>query len=113
MIYNLNLSEPWFSLVKSGIKIYEGRLFEKVRYYSIDDIIIISCNNPYKDPFKVKILNKYYYINFEEALKDLGISNILGKDYTLEESVQIYKDIYPIDKQLEKGIIMLELVITH
>jgi ASC-1-like (ASCH) protein len=50
---------------------------------------------------------KYYVILLRK------ISNILGKDYTLEESVQIYKDIYPIDKQLEKGIIMLELVITH
>ena len=110
MIFNLNLSNPWFDLMKNGLKIYEGRLYDKVKFFNIDDIIIIHSNNT-SDPFKVKIINKFYYRNFIEAINDIGAYELLPiKDITTEMAINIYQDIYPIEKQLISGVIILEIV---
>jgi ASC-1-like (ASCH) protein len=114
-IWNVQLSDPWFDLVKNNIKKYEGRrYYDKYTKMQIGDYI---CFNHYLDKsiksFKKKIINIHRYDTFEKALIDLNSKNKLKLALpiidTIEEGVNIYYKYVSLATQLKDGVVMIEL----
>src|SRR3972149_7038982 len=73
----LHISDPWFTLIKIGKKIAEGRpnkgLFQSFKKGQI----ITVFNKQRNEEYKVKITDKKHYKTFAEMLEKEGLGNVL------------------------------------
>ena len=78
-IYEKNLSEPWFSLIKLGIKKVEGRLNKgDFANMNIGDFILFTNNElGFERKFKIEIKNISYYDNFKTYLENETLDKCL------------------------------------
>jgi ASC-1-like (ASCH) protein len=78
--YNIFVREPWFSLIKSGIKKVEGRpnrgLFAKIKIGDIINFQNKDRNGIVKN-VKTTVSDKIIYCSFQELIENPGIENIL------------------------------------
>lgn len=105
-MYIKHLSEPWFSLIKLGIKKVEGRL-NKGDFANMkkgDIIQFVNNDNHYRE-FKIKITSIHHYNNFESYLLSESLELCLPGIDTIDEGVSIYHKYYPIDEVEKFGII--------
>jgi len=111
-IFNIELNEPWFELVKEGKKIYEGRRnYGKISKVKVGDILKI---NKYKDftvpEYKVKVIERYDFPTFRKAFEKIPIEQILPIDgIMIDEAVKIYYKYVSEATQQKDGVIMLKL----
>ncbi len=110
-IITKNVSEPWFSLIKLGIKSVEGRLnkgdFKDLR---IDDIIIWTNDDlGFYREFKTKIIHKKNYDTFEDYLLNEGLDKCLPGIENIEDGLKVYFKYYTKQQEKEFGILVLEL----
>lgn len=110
-IITKNVSEPWFSLIKLGIKSVEGRLnkgdFKDLR---INDIIIWTNNDlGFYQEFKTKIIGKKNYDTFENYLLNEGLDKCLPGIKNIEDGLKVYFKYYTKQQEKEFGILALEL----
>ena len=90
----MKLSQPWFNLVRSGRKSVEGRVNdEKRQSMKVGDVIIFKNSENSKKSFKVKIIERTEHENFENALRQGRLKNMLPGIRTYKEGVQIYENI--------------------
>jgi ASC-1-like (ASCH) protein len=110
-IFEKNLSEPWFSLIKLGLKTTEGRLNKgDFKIMKKNDIIRFvnndfNINKPRK--FKVKILSKKIYNSFSEYLIGEKIEKCLPGIDSLEEGLSVYYKYYKKEDEEEYKIVAL------
>lgn len=109
-MHHFTLSDPWFDLVQTGKKIYEGRRFwEKTFQIKPHDLIeFTSVSNPDRK-FVREVIQIYRFQTFEQALQKLGIEKMLPGIKTIAEGVEIYLKFVSIKTQLQDGIIIFEL----
>lgn len=104
--YTKHLSEPWFSLIKLGIKKCEGRL-NKGDFYEIkkDDYILFE-NNDFDFPrsFRCKITSINNYTSFENYLKNETLEKCLPGIETIEEGTSIYYKYYKKEDEIKYQI---------
>jgi ASC-1-like (ASCH) protein len=110
MTHNFQLSNPWFELTKSGKKRFEGRRYwEKTSGIKVgDEIVFSSRTNPSLPVFSRKIIKIHRFHTFEDALKTLGISEILPGVDTISEGIEIYLKYVSLETQIREGIILFE-----
>ena len=94
--YTKNLSEPWFSLIKLGLKICEGRLnkgdFSEMKK---GDIIVFENNEfGFSRSFSCEITSVHNYMSFESYLESETLERCLPGIDTIEEGVSIYYKYY-------------------
>jgi ASC-1-like (ASCH) protein len=108
-IKNINVSEPWFSLIKKGRKKIEGRL-NKGTFSELKkgDIIMFKNDN---DSCKAKITGIKHYDTFHEYLTMEGLKRTLPGIKTIEEGVNIYYKYYT--KDMEKQFKILAIYIKR
>lgn len=100
-----HLSEPWFSLIKVGIKKCEGRLnkgdFEEM---NPGDFIVFENNDlGFPRSFRVKIISIQNYDTFESYLENETLENCLPGIESMEEGISIYYKYYKkSDEELYK-----------
>ncbi len=98
--HELNVREPYFTLIKNGTKTIEGRLYDgKFKDFNIGDKIkFINGDN-----FCIcEIVGLRTYKNFHELLKRETLKKTLpGVRYSLQ-GVAIYNNFYK--EKLDKGI---------
>jgi len=106
---SFEVKEPFFGQLKDGTKRFEGRidrgswsLFEK------DDIVYINQNMCFEKSLRFKIINIFYYLNFEEALRDKGVDKVMPQK-TFDEAVEEYQKIYDLTIQEDEGVMLMEL----
>jgi len=79
MIYEKHLSEPWFTLIKIGLKKVEGRLndgvFAKMR--PGDKILFFNTDFNFKREIIVTINSLNYYNNFKTYLENETLERAL------------------------------------
>tara|TARA_Y100000992_G_C21241011_1_gene480712 strand:+ start:905 stop:1243 length:339 start_codon:yes stop_codon:yes gene_type:complete len=93
MEHKMNLSEPYYTQVKSKRKTVEARIYdEKRQSLNIGDTIIFTDNDGNK-PFKRKIVDLKVFLNFEKAIKSAKLKNILPHIKTYNEGVELYHSI--------------------
>jgi ASC-1-like (ASCH) protein len=105
----VHVSEPWFSLIKSGQKVVEGRLnkglFSKIK---INDTLVMfhmDKKTHKKTSFVCKVIDKKEYLTFESMIKDVGLEKILPGIKTLEEGVAVYRNFYSEELEKQYGVI--------
>lgn len=108
-----HISEPWFSLIKLGIKTKEGRLnkgtFQNIK---IGDIITFENDDfKYKRTIIVEITNITIYTTFREYLKKEQLSECLPSVDTIEEGIKVYNIFYSKEEEERYGILCLKFKI--
>ena len=105
-IYEKNLSEPWFSLIKLGIKIVEGRLNKgEFANMKTGDIILFSNNElGFERKFTIKIKNTTYYDNFKIYLENETLEKCLPGIDNIEDGLNVYYKYYKKSDELKYKI---------
>ena len=96
MEYVESLSEPWFTLVKIGIKTVEGRL-NKGRFanMNIGDIFVFTNNEfIFERKFKIRIKNISYHKDFQTYLETETLEKCLPGIDTVDDGLHIYYTYY-------------------
>ncbi len=109
MIYEKHLSEPWFTLIKLGIKTCEGRLnkgdFENMKIN--DKILLFNDDFGFMRNIKIKIIKKNQYKTFEEYLKKESLKKCLPGIRTIKEGVDVYRKYYSQQDEKNYGIVAI------
>lgn len=107
-IHIMRLNEPWFSYVKSGEKIYEGRrATEKVNSIQIGDILsFISVQNPL-DVLNTTVVDVLSFNTFQDALNRISLTEVLPGIKSIEDGVKIYYKYVSLETQLKDGVKMI------
>ena len=111
MEYNKHLSEPWFSLIKTGLKKCEGRL-KKGDFAGMkkgDFIIFENSDLGFKREFGVKITSTHNYNTFEDYLKAETLEKCLPGVNTMEEGLAIYYKYYSKHDEEKYKIIAIRI----
>jgi len=105
-IYEKNLSEPWFSLIKLKIKTVEGRLNKgDFANMNIGDSILFSNNElGFERKFKIKIKNIAYYDNFQTYLENETLDKCLPGIDNIKNGLKVYYKYYKKSDELEYKI---------
>lgn len=101
-VYNKSVSEPWFSLIKTGLKTVEGRLnkgdFAQMK--KGDEIVFSNDSFGYNRYCKVRIVSTKRYRSFHEYLSTEGLNKCLPGVDNINEGENIYHKYYsPEDAQ--------------
>ena len=105
-IYEKNLSEPWFSLIKLRIKKVEGRLNKgNFANMNIGDFILFTNNElGFERKFIIEIKNISYYDNFEIYLENETLEKCIPGIDTIEDGLKVYYKYYKKSDELEYKI---------
>ena len=108
-VYEKNLSEPWFSLIKLGLKTVEGRLNKGDFQIIKKNDIIKFTNNDFSLPrkYKVKVTSKKVYNTFIEYLKNETLEKCLPGIDSLEEGLSVYYKYYKKEDEQTYKIVAL------
>jgi ASC-1-like (ASCH) protein len=105
-IYEKNLSEPWFSLIKLGCKKIEGRLNKgDFVNMNIGDFILFTNNElGFERKFKIQIKNISYYDNFQTYLENETLEKCLPGIDNIEDGLNVYYKYYKKCDELQYKI---------
>jgi ASC-1-like (ASCH) protein len=105
-IYEKNLSEPWFSLIKLRIKKVEGRLNKgDFANMNIGDFILFTNNElGFERNFKIQIKYISYYDNFKTYLENETLEKCLPGIDNIEDGLNVYYKYYKKEDELEYKI---------
>ena len=89
---NMDVQEPWYSFIKNGSKIIEGRLNEGM-YSNIKngDIIKLNKHNDDNEFIFLIIREIKKYKSFREMLEFEKIEDVLPNINTIENGINIYR----------------------
>ena len=109
--YTKNLSEPWFSLIKLGLKKVEGRLikgdFENIQK---NDRILFNNNElGFTREFLVKITSIKIYKTFMEYLDKEQLNKCLPGIDTIEEGLLVYHKYFSEADEEKYGIVAIRM----
>ena len=111
MKYDKHLSEPWFSLIKLGIKTCEGRLnkgdFLKMKVN--DTIKFFNEDFTFKRSYSVKITKITKYNTFENYLRGKTLKKTLPGINTIKDGLQIYYQYYSKEDEKKFKIIAIDI----
>ena len=105
--YTKHLAEPWFTLVKIGMKISEGRV-KKGIWKDIkrgDKIIFTNNDFGYDRKYEVKVVDITDYENFQSYLEKEYLCNCLPGVDSLNEGISVYRKYYNLEEELKNGVI--------
>lgn len=105
--YTKHLSEPWFTLIKLGIKISEGRVRKGIWKDIKRGDFIIFTNNLYgmTRTFKVKVLDVTYYPLFHTYLENETMAQCLPGIDTINCGVSVYRQYYTVEEEQKNGVV--------
>jgi ASC-1-like (ASCH) protein len=108
----LHISSPWFELVRSGEKIYEGRRnTSRTSELTVgQQLEIRHFTNCTAASYFVTIVDILHYPTFEHAMRALPLKQILPvADITVEKGIEIYKKLVSLPTQQKDGVVMIKL----
>ena len=99
MKYKNHRAEPYFTLMKNGVKTIEGRL-NKGKYAKIkkgDEVVVF--NNDETNSFNVVVTGVKKYKSFETMLKTESLEKVLPNIKDVSEGIKIYRKFYSEKKK--------------
>ena len=116
-LHTMNLSEPWFSLVRDGAKTIEGRIYDdKRRTIQIGDTITFTNNG---DSFSKAVIDLAIWDNTNKKTGKVGWKDVITLDNYKQlippaenekEAIKVYEEIPGYkEKAKELGIIFIYL----
>lgn len=108
--HTLNLNPIYFNFIKSGEKIFEGRLNdEKRKSFNIGDKITFYKEPEKTETMKAIILDKYLFESFDEMANELDKSKLGFENKTKEEMIKIYRTIYTAEDENKYGVVVFKI----
>ena len=109
--YIISLNSPWFELVRSGQKQYEGRRYSgNVMKYQVGDRLRIQKWGDSKEPsYTAEITAIFRFQTFEQALVQLPLNEVLPGITSIAEGIEVYKRYVSLPTQLKDGVCMIQL----
>jgi ASC-1-like (ASCH) protein len=105
--YEKDLSEPWFSLIKLGIKKVEGRLHKgDFANMKVGDSILFTNNEfGFERKCRMEIKHISYYDNFRSYLENELVERCLPGIENIEDGLNIYYKYYKKSDEIKYKII--------
>lgn len=105
--YIKDLAEPWFTLIKLGIKISEGRVRKGIWKDIRRGDKITFTNNLYGEnrSFTVTVLDVTYYPIFHTYLEREGLPQCLPGIDSINQGVAVYRQYYTVEQEQKNGVI--------
>lgn len=103
MIFKIHCDDPWFSLIRQGVKSVEGR--KKTHTYKnirVGDQINFTNG---KESFIADVTEVREYPSIEKYLEDVSVEKALPGIKTLEEALAIYYQWTPEEKIKQYGFL--------
>lgn len=112
-VYKKHLSEPWFSLIRDGVKTVEGRLHGGDFREMVEGDRILFFNNDTEEERRVltEVQSKRMYDSFSLFLRK-ELANALPGVQTVEEGVRIYHSFYPHEAETRYGVVAVEVKVV-
>lgn len=107
--YDVNVSEPWFSLIKLGLKTIEGRL-DRPPFSDMKKGDTITFHNKdlgFDRSHSVKIVSRKKYATIEEFLKTETLEKTLPGIDNMEDGEKVYRKYYSPEREKEFGILAI------
>jgi ASC-1-like (ASCH) protein len=112
--YKKTLSEPWFSLIKLGIKKVEGRLNKgDFKEMKIGDSVTFTNNDFKEREFTIQVVKKTEYKSFDEYLSKEGLETTLPGIDTIEEGLSVYYKYFSKEDEKTYGVIAVSFKIPR
>ena len=109
---DLEVQQPYFDAIKSGIKTIEGRL-AKQKYLNLQPGDSIRFTAPPNSTSIVKTVAKVHrYATFREAFKEQNFQLAIPDARSVDDAVAVYERFYPRQIQDEIGVVFIELAST-
>jgi ASC-1-like (ASCH) protein len=105
-VYEKNLSEPWFSLIKLKNKSVEGRL-NKGDFANMkigDSIVFTNDELGFERRFVVEIKNVSYYDTFQEYLENETLEKCLPGIDSMKDGLNVYYKYYTKSDEMKYKI---------
>jgi ASC-1-like (ASCH) protein len=102
-IVEKNVKEPWFSLIKLGLKTVEGRLNKgEFTNMNIKDLFIFTNNDfGFVRTYMKEIKNISYYDTFQTYLETETLEKCLPGIYNIDDGLKIYYNYYTKEDELK------------
>lgn len=109
--YTKHISEPWFSLIKVGIKKCEGRLYKGdfTLMKKGDTIIFTNDDFSYMRSYSVEITSIHFYDTFKAYLLNETLDRCLPGIDTIEEGLIIYNKYYTKEDEKTYKIVAIHV----
>lgn len=100
----MNVQEPYFSYIKNGIKIIEGRLNKgKFLEMKMGDEILLN------ESVKLEVVNKTIYKTFKEMIMFEGIKNVVPDAKNIEEAEATYYKYYTKEDESQYSVVGIQV----
>ena len=105
--YTKDLSEPWLTLIKLGIKKCVGRVRKGIWTDIKRGDKITFTNHMYgeKRSFTVTVLDVTYYPIFHTYLEKEGLPECLPGIESINHGVAVYRQYYTIEQEQKNGVV--------
>ena len=110
----IHVNEPWFSLIRDGVKKVEGRpkkgFFENIKEGDIILFFNIDKKTKRRQEVKVKVTKIAKYETFEEMLRTEGLGNVLPGERDIMRGVAVYRQWYDEQVEQQYGVVGIHVV---
>ena len=105
-IIDMKLQKEYYDYIKNGTKRIEIRLNDEKRSkIKINDVIRFHLINNENEFIKVKVIGLLKYNNIINMINDYDMKLLTRDDMTKDELINIFNNIYSIDKQKMYGVL--------
>lgn len=109
-VHSMKLRQPYFDLIKNGIKVLEGRLNdEKRKQMSVGDRITFFNSEDESEFFDTTITQRYEFENFEHMAQNMDSVKLGFYGMTNDQVVQVYRAIYSQEDEQKYGVVVFEI----
>lgn len=112
--FTFDCAEPWFSLIKEGKKTVEGRIcsdkYKNIKQGSTIKLKKFGDNETY---IYLEVLEVRKYSTFAEMIEKETLEKVLPIIETVENGVNVYRQFYKQELELEKGVLALEIKVIN
>ncbi|WCJ41289.1 RNA-binding ASCH domain protein [Euphorbia peplus] len=102
IVYELHVQEPFFSLLKDGLKTVEGRCAGG-KHSRIELGALVLLNKC----VVLEVKDVHRYPSFMEMLEAESLLKVLPGVKTIEEGVKIYRQFYTEEQEMSNGVIAI------
>lgn len=108
-----HVAQPWFDLIKSGKKTYEGRICDGI-WAELKAGSVLSFFNDAKEEVEVEVINVPRFPTFKEAIQNVGLEKVLPTetDKSIDDAVRdVYYKYFTKEMEARYGVVMLRIKI--
>lgn len=115
MVHEMKLDREPYEKMKSGSKTVELRIFDdKRRCLEIDDIVIFTERKGNDRKIATRITALYRYRTFEKLFSEIAPAKCgFAKHDSIEDAVKHMRGYYPLEKELETGILGIRVELMN